>query len=345
METQCAGALPVRQYRYDNLKFFLIVLVVVGHFVDQYDAKSDVFKGLYVFIYSFHMPLFLFVSGLFTRRYTKQGQFPVEKVLVFIFLGYTLKLCIYLMKRLYGRHPDFEWLSDSSVPWYMFALSAFLILSYVFRKVKLYYILPVWLLFSCCAGYVPWINDFLYLSRIIVFFPFFLVGYHWDVGQMEEFLRCHKRLKFAAVSFTALFFVLCFWERELVYPLRGLFTGRLPYASVDLENCNLFHRLLCYAVSTVMGIAVLAVVPAGRIPVISKLGTRTLQVYFLHKPLFYIFIYNDGEKVLEQCFGNAWKAVLLLIAVAAAFLLSLKCFEAPFKAVLNCKIRGKSRTV
>ena len=93
METQCAGALPVRQYRYDNLKFFLIVLVVVGHFLEFYDTRSDIFKSLFVFIYSFHMPLFLFVSGLFTR----EKPVSVEKIIFYFILGYALKMLIYVV--------------------------------------------------------------------------------------------------------------------------------------------------------------------------------------------------------------------------------------------------------
>ena len=46
----------------DNLKAFLIVLVVVGHCIQSFlpNYESNI---LFRFIYSFHMPLFIFVSG------------------------------------------------------------------------------------------------------------------------------------------------------------------------------------------------------------------------------------------------------------------------------------------
>lgn len=50
---------------WDNLKFLLILLVVVGHFADFFTAESNSFRALFLFIYSFHMPMFFFISGLF----------------------------------------------------------------------------------------------------------------------------------------------------------------------------------------------------------------------------------------------------------------------------------------
>ena len=46
-----------RIYIFDNLKFILMALVVVGHFADAGIAVSETYRSLFVFIYSFHMPL------------------------------------------------------------------------------------------------------------------------------------------------------------------------------------------------------------------------------------------------------------------------------------------------
>ena len=54
-----------RIFLWDNLKFFLICCVVVGHFADQYTDVSNAYGSIFLFIYSFHMPLFIFISGLF----------------------------------------------------------------------------------------------------------------------------------------------------------------------------------------------------------------------------------------------------------------------------------------
>lgn len=54
-----------RNVEYDILKGILIVLVVVGHALQSCFDTPTVYHPLFVFIYTFHMPLFVFVSGYF----------------------------------------------------------------------------------------------------------------------------------------------------------------------------------------------------------------------------------------------------------------------------------------
>ena len=59
-----------RIYKYDNLKFLLIILVIVGHMIDffnGYKQYDDLFM-IRTFIYSVHMPAFIFLSGLFYKE-------------------------------------------------------------------------------------------------------------------------------------------------------------------------------------------------------------------------------------------------------------------------------------
>lgn len=55
-----------RDTYWDSLKFVLIFLVVLGHMIEPYITSSKVILAVYNFIYLFHMPLFVFVSGRFS---------------------------------------------------------------------------------------------------------------------------------------------------------------------------------------------------------------------------------------------------------------------------------------
>ena len=57
-----------RIFLFDNVKFLLIVLVVTGHFLLRYVDNYCHYRSLFLFIYSFHMPLFIFISGLFHKN-------------------------------------------------------------------------------------------------------------------------------------------------------------------------------------------------------------------------------------------------------------------------------------
>jgi len=56
-----------RNSRLDGIKFFLIVLVVVGHCIEPSRYSNVVSGNLYSVIYSFHMPVFVFLSGYFAK--------------------------------------------------------------------------------------------------------------------------------------------------------------------------------------------------------------------------------------------------------------------------------------
>lgn len=54
---------------FDNLKFLLIFLVVFGHVLTIVSEHSRAANALINFIYLFHMPAFVFVSGMLAKRY------------------------------------------------------------------------------------------------------------------------------------------------------------------------------------------------------------------------------------------------------------------------------------
>ena len=57
----------MRDNRIDSLKGFLIVLVVLGHLLRECCDLNGFNLNMTIYIYSFHMPLFILISGFFTR--------------------------------------------------------------------------------------------------------------------------------------------------------------------------------------------------------------------------------------------------------------------------------------
>src|SRR4029077_11373781 len=57
------GTAKERDSVIDNARFILIVLVVLGHFLTTMQG-SPALDVLYAWIYMFHMPAFVFLSGL-----------------------------------------------------------------------------------------------------------------------------------------------------------------------------------------------------------------------------------------------------------------------------------------
>ncbi|MDY2941564.1 MAG: acyltransferase family protein [Varibaculum sp.] len=166
-----------RLVKFDNAKLILIVLVVAGHFIETFIfgfAPGSAFaSGTFTFIYSFHMPLFIFISGLFLRDMDEQTSFPARRVAMLITLGFAMKVVRAIFGYVVTGHTSFDLLSDSATPWFMFTLAACYALAWLLRLQNRAAVLVMALLIGMFVGYDQTIGDFLYLSRTVVFFPFF----------------------------------------------------------------------------------------------------------------------------------------------------------------------------
>lgn len=60
---------------FDILKCFAIFLVVWGHVVQHLRDGEFAEKDVFLFIYSFHMPLFMMISGFFFARVVEKPKF------------------------------------------------------------------------------------------------------------------------------------------------------------------------------------------------------------------------------------------------------------------------------
>ncbi|MDA3100191.1 acyltransferase family protein, partial [Staphylococcus pseudintermedius] len=58
---------------FDNARAILIFLVVFGHLIQPYTDAHPTVYALYLLIYSFHMPAFLFISGYFAKNVGRAG--------------------------------------------------------------------------------------------------------------------------------------------------------------------------------------------------------------------------------------------------------------------------------
>lgn len=92
----------IRNIGFDMTKAFAIYLVLVGHCI-QYLSSSDYRDdNLWIFIYSFHMPLFMLVAGYFSAssykldfkslivKKTKQLIIPMLFLEHFDFFSYSI---------------------------------------------------------------------------------------------------------------------------------------------------------------------------------------------------------------------------------------------------------------
>lgn len=324
--TGARGGTRERVAIYDNAKFLLMVLVVAGHLLQMgFLHGSRPARALYSFIYSFHMPLFIFLSGLFVRRETLNRQRVMQRSGWLLFLCLLTKLVGSAARIAVGHDANFSLVNYGDISWFMLTLAAYTWLVYLLREAPALPVGCVGLVCGLAAGYVPWIGTVLSLSRIVVFFPFFWLGCVVDHRRLSEVLQRRPVRVVCTVAVCAIV-LLCFARTKRWYRLFELFKGKTCYKAVtQIKHCSWMHRLLAYAISTVVGAAALGATPRAHRDTMTLWGQRTLQVYLLHQSILYV-LWN-GTGLVSACAQASW-GWLVPLPLAAGLTVALSVVDA-----------------
>lgn len=160
-----------RDAYFDNLKFILILLVVVGHLIEPFNGEAAM-GAIYQFIYSFHMPLFIFAVGYFAKCIQSPKQYVglLSGLVVPYFIFETLyTLFDYYMQGL--DRFDFTYFYPNWILWFLFSMMLWkMLLPYL---LMLKYPLVVCFAMSIMLGYSIDVDYYASISRTLYFLPFF----------------------------------------------------------------------------------------------------------------------------------------------------------------------------
>ena len=322
---------------FDNLKGFLILLVVLGHYLPSIPRWNVLATCVHELVFLFHMPLFVFISGFFAKGVLREGRLRVEKVFSFAALAFAYQVALIAIEP--SRTPFFDRLfTFSSASWYLMALVWWYLLIPVLSQTRPVPALAGSTALALVAGCVEMPADFLAVSRTVVFAPFFLLGYYCPLERVMQ-VRESPRFRWvvpAAVAFAALWFASGLAGRNPFFAFKAVLHADTPYAGAQLAG--MAQRLASFAGAALVSLGVMRAAPDRRTP-LSTMGERSLQVYVLHR-LARTAVRATGVFALPVFFHPAG-AVLGAAAVstAVAALCSLKLVTPPFNAVARLKWR------
>ena len=399
-----------RIYKYDNVKAFLIFLVVIGHMTTDYVSDSHMVRWITLWIYSFHMPAFIFISGLVHKHYITEERASLgikgetrlrwDKVFGFFLCAYGLKIFLQFTRTLMGQNPLWHWIEEPGIPWYLFVMAEYELLFYVMRYIDggastrekthrpIIMILGAFAL-SAVIGYFPAVGDAFCLSRMINFLPIYMIGYYLDMKAFLPFLQGEKYgaaetgstdaarknpKRIAIVIFSwitiAVSMAVCCYGDWGMYSWRKWFTGRRSYEFLQqffsyAMKDGWWIRIVVWLIALAITFAIVALIPDKNLGYITTIGSRTLSVYFWHRPVCYLFrnwkvlprlcvlfggTYNDAAagQAKGLAFGGSTMSMsaamlaYLLIGAAMTAFFSLKVFEHPTSDLmkLGSKIAG-----
>lgn len=313
--------------RWDNLKGLLIILVVIGHFIEPHVKQSDAFKSLFLFIYSFHMPLFFYVAGMFYS-----DKKTIHKVYFYLMMGFLCRLYFLALQLLFKGSAEVIFFKESGLPWFMYAMAAFTFLTWLLREINLKTVFVCALIAGCFSGFDKNIGDWFVLSRIIVYYPFYLLGI---ISQRSGFWKKEKfrpSWKLAGILVIALWVLACF-NIDRLYNLRPYFTGRNPFQTMDMKG--LCCRIFCYLITAAVSVGLILAVPKGK-TILSYFGKRTLPIYFFHIGILRILSYLGCSLPASTIIQ---KIGILAAALLTAAFFSMDFWGEPFR-FMKRKIYG-----
>lgn len=271
---------------FDILKLFAIFLVLWGHCIQYFLSSEPVDESLYRTIYSFHMPLFMMISGYFaaSSMHIRLIDFLKKKSVQLLLPCFTWEL---IFNTFIYHLPD-KLFFDS--------LLNFFINGFWFLKSCFICYLIAFLGYRCNLKRGTRIILTLFFSQLISFYqvplmyPAFLLGL--ELNNSPEMMRKLKSVyPIIVLSFIVL---LCFWDKSFWFSLdlKESIINRDPYPFIEYGYKKIYRIII--------GIA------------------GSLSFFFLFQKLF---DRNIKSKFLETC--GSWGQYTLGIYILQGYLLEI----------------------
>ncbi len=334
-------AAPKERVAYlDNARYWVMLLVVIGHSLTQYVAMDSA-RAVYVWIYAFHMPFFILISGYTARRYMGDAR-QVKRIISTLVVPYLLvETTLQLLMRHYTGKPDpLALLSPQWLGWFLAALFVWRLTTPIWRALR--YPITTSIVISLLVGLIE-VPNVLALPKILGFLPFYVVGLHMT---RERFLMLSRTpVRIAAAITLSVAFVLCYlysrsWTTDwLLYKARY---DESPLNSTPLDGITQRAELL--VIGFTLAFAALALVPRRR-SWTTRMGERTFYSYLLHG--YIILILNQQFGVFDRLEAYGVVAVLgtIIAAVVLANLLMLPFVKRIFRPLFEPQLTSLFREI
>ncbi len=285
-----------RSFYWDNIKGFLMLLTVFAHILLPFQSNA-VINGIFDYIYMFHMPAFVFLSGYFGKS-EKSRSFEAVIRLAFLY---------FIFNSVMGFVFGFDSLLEPMYSyWYLIALIVWRLTAHHFAKFKdITLILGVIAVF---AGFFPSVDNSFAIARIIGFYPFYMAGY---------MLSAEKGNAAAEGKYSFRFLKGLLWLAGVITAAvlaRSIF--RYTDASLQMfgyaEPLDVFGRIVLFGIAAMAVKTLRQLAPNRKIQLISMFGRNSLWIFLLHRPVTLVI-----SNMLENCSSTA----VIAVSFAAALII------------------------
>lgn len=203
------------------------------------------------------------------------------------------------------------------------------------RKFKPLPVIIVNIVLALAAGFFKNVGDFLCLSRILVFGPFFFLGYYMEQQMLEKALRpAYKKIvTVAALTICAGILLTGSKMKDEL----GMVYENISYYELDRLWEGPFVRLALMIAAFVISWAILFYIPREKTAV-SFIGQRTMPIYMLHRILRDVLMFAG---IYDYLGDWGWFAlfVLICLSISVIYLLANRHVVDSVNQVLKLHMR------
>lgn len=268
----------------DNAKGLLIVLVVLGHLLET--IPIDAADGLYKWIYAFHMPAFVVVSGYLSRNFRATPRQCRGLVTLLLVPYIAVQLLMSFERVIFGGAGfSLNLFVPSFAIWYLLALVVWRLMTPLLLAIP--HPLIISIAVSVLSVTYGGLSGELAGARVLSFLPFFTLGLLATPAHVEAFKRLTSRLwlRVCLGAFLLVALVVAYAMRDHIARAWLYMYGKVD--KFGLSNMeNVLVRVLVLAVAAALLFAFLAIVPRTR-NIFTPLGEATIYVYVLQTLILY----------------------------------------------------------
>ena len=295
-----------RNYLIDNLKALLIICVLVGHVLEKYIENQIIWKGVYGCIYLFHMELFIFTTGFFSKNAIKSNKTAIRN---YLFPYILFNLIAYIVKFLIDGNWDLSWINPAWSMWYLFIIFLYrYTLKYIIR-IPFHFLISI--ILSLVVSIFNFKNDLIF--RFFAYLPFFLLGYHM---QENHILKIRKIKPFISCSVLIMIFGFVAYNIIFKDSMVSLFYNDAPYHQYNMSILKgVIYRCMNFTAAAIIGVCLLNLLPKSS-TFLSKTGSNSGTIY-----IFHTYFVRILKKYIDfpSNIASQW---LLLLSIPIIFFLS-----------------------
>lgn len=297
-----------RIYKYDNLKGFAIILIVLGHMLFLLQFPSVAFIRYFISI--FHLPIFFFVAGYFS----KIGPGETVKSFKRLIIPYMI-FCVIFSIFMYfiGWKIQPLFIYPPMALWFLVALFFMKALLPITDKLKFPVITS--LVIALLIGFIDIDPNLLGITRFFAFYPVFLIGFYYNDYKTNFNDKILKLLenKYFVIALGIIMLAMCAYAAKYFQP--KIIVLSEPYG----KPTDLIKRFIVL----VLGIGVTLILhklASNKKYFLTKIGQNSMAVYLLH-PYFVVSIQKFASPILKQN-ETLYLIFSLVMSLIIVFLLS-----------------------